>query len=91
MLESYAVYWCGEKIGEMTDPKADSFFTYGFWRPSECGDVLGQVIARIKNGDDVIVELRGALASIPRRGYVFDIPDHLIEVRCDPSLNSTTI
>ena len=90
MLNLYAMYWQGVKIGEMLDPKADNFFTYGAWRPNECEQTLHEMIDRINDGDDVIVELRGTDNSTPTRGYIFDIPDNVVEVRCDPSLNSTT-
>lgn len=71
------------------DPKADGFFTYGAWKPEAGHPELQEMLDRIHEDGEVIVELQKPEGlSSAGKGYIFELPEQTIEVRCDPSLNS---
>ena len=73
------VFWNGEVVGVVTEPKVDNFDYYGQWKPTEDGGLYEKFIEAIDEdgGAQIII---GDLES-PLVGTVELEPDEEIEIK----------
>ena len=73
------IFWNGEVVGVVTDPKVDNFDYYGIWKPTEESDLYNRFVETVEKdgGASIVVgDLESRLV-----GTVELAPDHEIEIK----------
>jgi hypothetical protein len=86
MPDTLKLFWKGQLLGSMLNPKPDMYFLYGKWH-RECDDSVNQALLdALEQDGEVLLQVEGRETVL--QAYLLVEPDDVIEIRLDPALNA---